>query len=156
MIEQRLELAAERRAYTESRWWVNWITLDPLELVQNILGGGNVGRDRLQVATLEVEAANLVRRREEVAESLAREVIDLVLEVEASDRRLEVLAGQLETQLQRQAVREAQYRTGRGSTDQMLVVWQRTDDFQARIDEAAIARGQIVRELEVLCKADII
>lgn len=55
VIEQRLDLAAERRQQTESRWWVNWITIDPFELVQNVLGGGNVGRDRLQVAALEVE-----------------------------------------------------------------------------------------------------
>lgn len=101
-----------------------------------------------------MEEANLVRRREEVAENLTREVIDLVLNVEQLDRRLDSLEGQLQTQRQRQAVMEARYRTGQGSTDQMLRMWQRTDDLQARIDETAIARGQTVRELEVLCNAN--
>lgn len=154
VIEQRLELAAERRQQTESRWWVNWITIDPFELVQNVLGGGNVGRDRLQVAALEVEEANLVRRREEVAENLTREVIDLVLNVEQLDRRLDSLDGQLQTQRQRQAVMEARYRTGQGSTDQMLRMWQRTDDLQGRIDETAIEQWQVVRALEVLVLDD--
>ncbi|MEM0978746.1 MAG: hypothetical protein AAGH78_00595 [Cyanobacteria bacterium P01_H01_bin.58] len=153
-IEQRLELSAERRHYTESRSWTNWITADPFELVQNILGGGDVGRDRLQLAALEVEEANLIRRREEVAESLAREVIGLVLEYEELSRKLEALEGQLETQLQRQAVMEMSYRTGQGSTDRMLTMWQRTDTLRSRIEEVEIEQGQGVRELEVLCRVE--
>ena len=86
-----------------------------------------------------------------MAEDIAQEVIDLVLEYEASGRRLESLNSQLETQLQRQAVMEVAYRTGQGSTTTMLSMWQRTDDLKARIAEVEIQQGQIVRELEVLC-----
>lgn len=150
MIEERLELAAERREYTESRWWVNWITMDPLELVQNILGGGNVGRDRLEVAALEVEAANLIRRREEVAEALAREVVDQVLEYEQLGRRLELLDAQIVTQEQREAVLEVSYRMGEGSTINMLGIWQQTEDMVAKRAELTITRERLVTELEQL------
>jgi hypothetical protein len=150
VIEQQLELAAERRDYTESRWWVNWITADPFELVQNILGGGNVGRDRLQVAALEVEAANLIRRREEVATALARDVVDHVLEYEQLVRRLELLDIQIVTQQQRQAVLEVSYRMGEGSTINMLGIWQQTEDLLAKRVEMAIERGRLVTELEQL------
>ena len=100
---------------------------------------------------LEIQAADLLRRREEVAEAIAQDVIDLVLAYETADRRLETLTGQMETQLQRQAVLEARYRTGQGTTDQMLRMWQRTDDLKARRAEAEIQQGQTMRELEVLC-----
>jgi hypothetical protein len=153
VIEQRLELAAERRQYTESRWWVNWITVDPFALVQNILGGGEVGRDRLRVADLEVEAANLIRRREEVATAIAREVIDQVLGYEQLGRQGELLDSQIVTQRNQQAVMEASYRTGGGSTSAMLTVWQRTEDLEARSAEMAIARGRVVIELEQLIGA---
>lgn len=148
VIEQRLDLAAERRQYTESRWWVNWITTDPFALAQNILGGGDVGRDRLDVAAIEVEAANLIRRREEVATALAREVIDQVLQYEQLGRQLELLDSQIVTQRQRQAVMEVGYRMGEGTTGTMLTVWQQTEDLEARRVEMAIAQGRIVAELE--------
>ena len=148
MIEQRLELAADRRQYTESRWWVNWITADPFALVQNILGGGDVGRDRLRVAEIEVEAANLIRRREEVATAIAREVVDQVLQYEQMGRQLELLDSQLVTQRNRQAVMEVGYRMGQGTTGTMLTVWQQTDDLEARRVEVAIAQERVVAELE--------
>lgn len=147
-IEQRLALAAEQQQATESRWWVNWITLDPFALVQNLLGGGEVGREQLRLAELELEAADLVRRREEVATALAREVIDQVLEYEQLGRQLELLDEQIVAQLQRQAVMEVSYRLGEGSTSAMLTLWQQTEDLEARRVEMAIAQGRVVAELE--------
>ena len=152
-INQRLELTDDRIDYAEARQWTDYITLDPLRLVQNIFGGGDVQRNRLAIANLEIQSADLIRRREEVAEGLAREVIDLVLEYEAADRHLETLQSQIATQASRQAVMEASYRTGAGSTTTMLGVWQRTEDLEARYRELEIQQGQTIRELEVLCDA---
>jgi hypothetical protein len=164
-INQRLELTSDRINYAQAREWtlylpssttsflsadpVQWI--DPLRLVQNLLGGGDVAANRLAISDLEIKAADLLRRREEVAEAIAEDVIDLVLDYEASGRRLEALDGRLTTQLQRQAVLEVRYRTGQGTTDQMLSMWQQTDELRARIDEVQIDQDQTVRELEVLC-----
>ncbi|WP_346293959.1 hypothetical protein [Sphaerothrix gracilis] len=145
-----MELTSDRIDYAEARQWTDYLTLDPLRLVQNLLGGGDVQENRLAIAHLEIQAADLIRRREEVAEGLARDVIDGVLEYEALERRRVMLARQLKTQRQRQAVMEVRYRTGQGSTDQMLRVWQRSEDLQARLEEVAIAQRQVVRALEVL------
>ncbi|WP_323351552.1 hypothetical protein [Leptolyngbya sp. CCNP1308] len=122
-------------------------------MVQNILGGGDVGRDRLQVAAIEVEAANLIRRREEVATALAREVIDQVLGYEQMGRQLELLDSQIVTQRHRQAVMEVGYRMGEGTTGTMLTVWQQTEDLEARRVEMAIAQGRLVAALEQLVGA---
>lgn len=94
-INQQLELTAERQEYAEARQWTNYLTMDPVRLVQNVLGGGDVQRDRIEIATLELEAANLIRRREEVAEGIAREIIDLVLNYEHLDRQAVLVVWQL-------------------------------------------------------------
>jgi hypothetical protein len=155
-IEQRLAVMAQRIDYAESRRWTNYLTTDPLELVQNLLGGGAVQRERVAIASLELQAADLVRRREEVAEDLAREVIGLVMDYERLGRELGLLESQIEIQQLQQAVMEAAYRTGQGSTVQMMGVWQRTEDLQAQLQERAVAQGQVRQELEqVTGMADI-
>ncbi|EKU96972.1 hypothetical protein Lepto7375DRAFT_0902 [Leptolyngbya sp. PCC 7375] len=132
------------------RQWTNYLTLAPVRLVQNVLGGGDVQRDRIAIATLELETANLIRRREAVAEEITHEVVDLVLDYEQMIRKGKLLAAQLETQQQRQAVQETKYRTGQSSTDAMLRVWQRTGDLQARCEENRADSLQVIRELQVL------
>ncbi|NEP15464.1 MAG: hypothetical protein F6J97_01010 [Leptolyngbya sp. SIO4C1] len=147
-IEQRLALMQERIDYAEARRWTNYITLDPLRLVQNVLGGGDVQRDRIAIADLEIQAADLVRRREAVAEALAREVVALVLAYERLDRELALLASQLETQQLQQAVMESAYRTGQSDTVTMLRIWQRTEEIVAKASERQIAQAQTQQELE--------
>ena len=150
MIEERLELSNDRIGYAEARQWTDYLTLDPVELIQNIFGGGAVQRNRLAIADLEVQVADLIRRREEVAEALAREVVDQVLEVEQLGRRLELLDAQIVTQEQREAVLEVSYRMGEGSTINMLGIWQQTEDMVAKRAELAITRERLVTELERL------
>ncbi|MEO0738530.1 MAG: hypothetical protein AAFZ35_17180 [Cyanobacteria bacterium J06649_12] len=153
-ISEELVFAHERQEYAEARTWMHLMTLDPLRLVQNILGGGDVQRQRLAIAALELETANLVRRLEEVGDEIAGEVVDRVLDYEQMLRRAELLAAQLETQRQRQAVQETKYRTGQSSTDAMLRVWQRTGDLEARCDEHRIDGQLIVRQIEVMTGSD--
>lgn len=149
-INQQLELTAKRQDYAEARQWTNYLTMDPVRLIQNVLGGGDVQRDRLAIATLELEAANLIRRREEVAEGIAREIVDLVLNYEHLDRQAMLLASQLESHRLQVAVAEARYRTGQGSTTSMIGLWQQTADLAARCSEHRIGQAQDIRNLEIL------
>ena len=134
-INEQLVLTAERQDYAEARRWTNYLTLDPVRLVQNVLGGGDVQQDRIAIATLELEAANLIRRREEVAEGLTRDVVGLVLDYERLDRQAVLIASQLESHRLRVAVAEARYRMGQGATESMIRLWQRTEDLAARCSE---------------------
>lgn len=149
-INQQLALTAERQEYAEARQWTNYLTMDPVRLIQNVLGGGDVQRDRLAIATLELEAANLIRRREEVAEGIAREIVDLVMNYERLDRQAILLASQLESHQLQVAVAEARYRTGQGATTSMIGLWQRTVELTARCSEYRIGQAQDIRELEIL------
>ena len=149
-INQQLELTAQRQDYAEARQWTSYLTLDPVRLLQNVLGGGDVQRDRLAIAGLELETANLIRRREEVAEDIANDVLDAVLDHQSHTLEGRMLATRVETQRQRQAVTEARYRTGQGSTDAMLRVWQRTEDIVARCDENVIQHQRVIEQLYTL------
>lgn len=147
-IDERLVLGDENIDHAKKRRWTNYITLDPIRLVQNVLGGGDVQRDRIDIAELELRQADLIRRRWEVTEDTAQTVVDLVLDWESLDRRVGLQIAQLQTQRQREAVVEAGYRTGSGSTTSMLSIWQRTEDLEARLLETEIDKTQIRQELE--------
>ena len=149
-INEQLALAADRQDYTESRRWTNYITLDPMRLVQNVLGGGDVQRDQIAIASLELEAADLIRRRAAVAENLASDVVGLVLKYEKLGREVELAQSQLETHQMRTAVMEAAYRSGGGSTTSMLSVWQRAETLAARAQEKRILKIQVQQELEAI------
>ncbi|MGB3495208.1 MAG: hypothetical protein WBA57_20935 [Elainellaceae cyanobacterium] len=149
-IDERLELGDDRIHYSRRRRWTNYITTDPVRLVQNLLGGGDVQRDRLVIADLELQQADLVRRRWEVSEAIAQTIIDEVLNWERLDRQLELLDSQMLTQQQQQAVMEASYRTGSGSTATMLTVWQRAEELEARLIETQIDQTQTRQGLERL------
>ncbi|MEM0979542.1 MAG: hypothetical protein AAGH78_04625 [Cyanobacteria bacterium P01_H01_bin.58] len=56
----------------------------------------------------------------------------------------------METQQQRQAVAESSYRTGQGSTDAMLMVWQRTEDLEAQCEAHQIEGNQMIQALGLL------
>ena len=90
MGEARIDHASRAR-------WTHYLTLDVVRLVQNLLGGGEMQRDRIQIAELELRQADLIRRRQEVAEGLGRDVIRLVLRWERLERDVELLDSQLLT-----------------------------------------------------------
>lgn len=141
-INERLALANEHVKYAERRRWTSYLTLDPLRLVQNILGGGDIQAQQLAIADLEIQAADLVRRRAEIAEGLAKEVVESVLRWERLDREIALLDSQIQTQQQQRLVLEAAYRTGQGSTTNMLGVWQRSEDLAAARGEALVEQQQ--------------
>lgn len=154
-INEQLDLTAQRQDYTMAQQWTNYLTLDPLRLVQNILGGGDVQQDRIAIATLELEAADLIRRREAVAEEITREVVELVLDYEKLGRRVDLISSQVDSHRLRVLVAEAKYRTGQGSTESMIRLWQRTEDLEARCFEYRIGQAQTRRELEILIGEDL-
>ena len=149
-INQQLELTDDRQDYARNRRWTNYLTTDPIRLIQNILGGGDVQRDRLAIADLELREAELIRRRESEAQSIAEEVVDLVLDYEKLGREVELIRSQLQSHLLQVGVYEARYRTGLGATSTMIRLWQRTDDLNSRCVEKHIGKDQIVRQLEIL------
>ena len=91
----------DRIDYTSNKRWTNYLTLDPVRLIANIFGGGDVQRDNIAIADLEVKAAtleatraNLVWRRAEVKSQLREEILTLVLDYEAAGRQAALVESQ--------------------------------------------------------------
>lgn len=82
LIDRRLVVAEKRIDHTSKKRWTNYILSDPLRVAANVLGGGDVQRDNIAIADLEVKSAeleayraNLYRRKAEVKSQLRGDVL---------------------------------------------------------------------------------
>jgi hypothetical protein len=157
MIEERLELMERKIKYSRNRSWTNYITLDPIELIQNIFGGGGVQRDRialadldLSVGQLEAAKAELERQKERQKAVLEAEVLRLVLNYEASSRRRDLLKVQLNTFQKQQQIELISYRLGQGNTNEYLNSQLRGEQLENSLFEVETLIQQNLREIELL------
>jgi hypothetical protein len=134
LINERLKVMDKRIDHAHNRSWTNYVTIDPIKLLQNIFGGGDVQRDKIAIADLEVKTADLEaakaeleRQKEEEKTLLGEKVLRLVLDYEAANRRYELLTSQLETLNQQREVTRIAYKFGQGSTSQILGMEDRRD-----------------------------
>ncbi len=162
LIEQRLELAEDRIEYTRKKKWTNYISANPVNILQNIFGGGDVQRDNIAIASLEIRTADLLAAKAELERQKEEEkvkisdleeirfagrVLRLLLDYEAAQRRYELLTSQLKTLEQQQRVARVSYRRGRGSTSQILGMNDQRDRLTEKIVEVEIKKNEAVREL---------
>jgi len=155
LIDKRLEVAGERIAHTSKKRWTNYLSTDPLRIVANLLGGGDVQRDNLAIADLEIKSAeletyraNLHRRQAEVKSELREEVLNLVLEYEAAEREYALAQSKLATYHQQRQLIEIDYQFGNGSTTQMLSMWQQGESLEGNVIEAENKCGEVIRKLQ--------
>ena len=126
LIEQRLAVTEDRIDYTSKKKWTNYISTNPVNIIQNLFGGGGVQRDNIAIASLEIRTTDLLaakaelERQQEEKLEIENEVLNLLLDYEAANRKLELLTSNLETLEQQREVIRIAYRMGRGSTSQIL------------------------------------
>jgi hypothetical protein len=161
LIDERLELMDDRIAYSQKKTWTNYVTLDPVKLLQNLFGGGDVQRDRLAIADLEIKSADLLaakaeleRQQEDEKVRVGDKVLRLLLDYEAANRRHQLLSSQLETLEQQREVTRIAYKFGRGSTSQILGMEDKRDRLSEQIVEVEIERDEAVRELIQLTRQE--
>ncbi len=154
LIDDRLKVMADLIDYSQKKSWTNYVTIDPVKLLQNIFGGGDVQKDRIAIAELEIKTADLEaakaeleRQKEEEKTLLGEKVLRLVLDYEAADRRHELLTSQLETLNQQREVTRIAYKFGQGSTSQILGMEDRRDRLSEQLIDVEIRMDEVVREL---------
>ena len=154
LIDERVGLMGDRIDYTSNKRWTNYLTTDPLRLAANIFGGGDVQRDNIAIADLEVKAAtleatraNLERRRAEVESQIREEILTLVLDYEAAGRQAALVESQLAShQIQQQLV-EIDYRQGLGSTSQFLALSQHRERLSEQLTQHQLDQEQAIRRV---------
>ena len=154
-----------RKDYAESRLWTNYLPtssaggsvldiVNPFAWIKNLAGGGDMQRERLGIADLEVKAATLEaaraeleRQREEEKVNLGEKVLRLVLDYEAATRQIDLVKSQLETYNQQQEILRIRYRLGQGDTSEFLEQEVRGDGLEAKLVELESLQQDKVREL---------
>ena len=154
LIEQRLAVTEDRIEYTSKKKWTNYISTNPVEIVQNLFGGGGVQRDNIAIASLEIRTTDLLfakaeLERQQEAEKLLIEdkVLNLLLDYEAAQRQQNLLTSSLETLEQQREVMRIAYRMGRGSTDRILNIESKRDRMTEQLTKAEIKKNESVRKL---------
>jgi predicted ATPase len=154
LIDKRLAVAGERIEHTSKKRWTNYLSTDPLRIAANVFGGGDVQRDNIAIADLEVKSAeleadraNLHRRKAEVSSQLKENVLGLVLEYEAAEREYVLAQSKLATYSQQRQLIEIDYQFGSGSTTQMLSMWQQGEDLKAQVIQIDNKRSEVIRKI---------
>lgn len=154
LIEQRLAVTEDRIDYTSKKKWTNYISPNPVDIIQNLFGGGGVQRDNIAIASLEIRTTDLLaakaeleRQQEAEKVEIEDEVLNLLLDYEAANRKLELLASNLETLEQQREVMRIAYKFGKGSTNQILGMENRRDRTLEQIVDVEIKKDESVREL---------
>ena len=157
LIEQRLEVTEDRIEYTNKKKWTNYISVNPVDIIQNIFGGGGIQRDNLAIANLEIRTTDLLaakaeleRQQEEEKARIENKILRLLLDYEAAQRQYNLLSSNLEIlEQQRQVIRIA-YRLGRGSTSQILGMEDKRDRTREQIVNLQIEQNLYFRQIEQL------
>ncbi len=165
LIDERLALMGDRKEYAESKLWTNYLptssstssvldVVNPFAWIQNLAGGGQMQRDRLAIADLEVKAATLEaaraeleRKREQEKILLGEKVLQLLLDYEGATRQVELVESQVKTfEVSREAFR-IRYRFGEGTTEQWLSFEERGNRLNEQLVKGRTRQEDAVREL---------
>ncbi|MGB5769430.1 MAG: TolC family protein [Crocosphaera sp.] len=169
LIDDRLALMGDRKDYAESKLWTNYLPtttnidsiIDPFAWLRNLAGGGDMQRDRLAIADLEVKAATLEaaraeleRQREQEKVNLGEKVLQLLLSYEAATRQVELVESQVKTfQVSREVFR-IRYQFGEGTTEQWLSFEERSNKLNEQLINVKTKQDEAVRELKQLVEGN--
>jgi hypothetical protein len=154
ILKARDGLIEQRLSYTRSSQWTNFLTLDPLKLVQTLFGGGDFQDSEIAIADLEIKKATLeaqqagfLWRESEIKTQLREQILSLVLDYEATVRQRSVTEKQLKNQQLLQQVIEIDYRSGAGSTQTYLASLEKTERLESQLTTLKIQQEQSLRRL---------
>ncbi|MEN9517892.1 MAG: hypothetical protein RLZZ381_480 [Cyanobacteriota bacterium] len=155
LIDKRLAIAGERIEHTSKKRWTNYLSTDPLRIAANVFGGGDIQKDNIAIADLEIKSAeleadraNLYRRQAEVKSQLKENVLGLVLEYEAAEREYVLAQSKLATYSQQRQLIEIDYQFGSGSTTQMLSMWQQGEELEANVMKTESKKEETIRKIQ--------
>ncbi len=165
LIDERLALMGDRKDYAESKLWTNYLPtsgnsssvldiVNPFAWIQNLAGGGQMQRDRLAIADLEIKAATLEaaraeleRQREQEKVNLGEKVLQLLLSYEAATRQVELVESQIKTFKVSREVFRIRYQFGEGTTEQWLSFEERENKLNEQLVNYGAKQEETVREL---------
>ena len=164
LLDMRLGIATDSINYAESKLWTNYIPgsyspnpfnlINPFSWLKNIFGGGDIQREKIAIADLqlkkanvEVQRARLERRYSEVQDQMREKILSLVLEYEAAGRQIAFITDQLNNHLILFKVMEIDYRFGGSSTDAYLTAIEKQERLENQLIQVQISQRDLFRKI---------
>ncbi len=167
LMDTRLGIASDSINYAESKLWTNYIPgsyspnpfnlINPFSWLKNIFGGGDIQRQKIAIADLqlkkanvEVQRAGLERRYSEVQDQMREKVLTLVLEYEAARRQIAFIMTQLNNHSILFKVMEIDYRFGGSSTETYLAAIEKQSRLENELIETLTFQEESIRKIVYL------
>ena len=164
LLDMRLGIASDSIDYAENKMWTNYIPdavptnplslINPFSILKNVLGGGDIQREKIAIADLqlkkanvEVQRAGLERRYSEVQEQTREKILTLVLEYEAAVRQVAFIVNQLNNHRILFKVMEIDYRFGGSSTDAYLKAIEKQSRLENQLIQAQTSQRKFFRKI---------
>jgi hypothetical protein len=167
LLDQRLKVASESIDYANAKLWTNYLpsgtSLNPISLInpfawiKNLAGGGDMQRDRLEIANIQLRKADLeatqsemARRTAEIKTQLSQEILTLVLDYEQKEREIALQESEINHHQLMQKTIEIDYRFGGSSTPAYLQTLQRSQEINANLLQTQANQRQTLSKLLLL------
>ena len=165
IIDSKDLVIGDRIEYVDRKRWVNFFANNPVKmpfkLVANILGGGDLQKDEIAIADLEVKRATLLSNKarllanvKEYEYQLREEILELLIEYESSIRALSILENRLNDLQFQYRVFLIDYTNGRGNTDKFMSFSTRKSELEFQADAIDTNINSAVRKLKYLTGFD--
>ena len=131
---EQINYLEDKVKYYKSRNWTNFITLEPIKLIQNLFGGGDVQRNQLTITDIEVKIDGLKANKNSLEnqlivekDKLKNEVAIALLNIQESRERIKLINQKIAKVKLQSQVFLIKYSNGEGTTNQYL-------NYQENID----------------------
>jgi outer membrane protein TolC len=133
---------------------VPYLTTDPIAILQNLFGGGQVQQQRMAITDLEIRAADLEAARAELERQRAakrsqigEQVLMLVIAYETAGDRERAILAQLSNHDLLTRITEIDYRLGGSSTETYLTRIAQREQLEIQLNRYRLERETAKRQL---------
>ena len=131
---EQIKYLEEKVRYYKSRIWTNFITLEPIKLIQNLFGGGDVQKNQLTITDIETKINQLKDNQDRLEnqlivekDKLKNEIAISLLNIQESRERIKLINQKIAKVKLQSQVFLIKYSNGEGTTNQYL-------NYQENID----------------------
>jgi type I site-specific restriction endonuclease len=141
-LQQKIKVTEEQINYLnseiehyKSRGWIDYITLKPLEIIENLFGGGKARETKLRIIDLETKVGELKDNKSHLEnqliitkEEIKNEMTIVLINIQEAKSQIKLIEEKIKKTNLKNKIFAIQYRYGEGTTEQYL-------NYQDNIDK---------------------
>ena len=113
-----------------------------------------MGRRRVAIARLNLQAAALEARAAQERDTLRHNLTELNQRLDQTTRKLTLAQSRLDAHLSKILVLEVDYGLGNGNTAGMINQWQRTEELENNVRQLELERDSLQEQIIDFCSSD--